>query len=182
MSFEGLREELSRVLEPPPNRAVVEGTHAAVLMGISDFPEGPRLWLIRRPETMRKHGGQVAFPGGKFEAGDASLVETALREAEEEVGLPRELVTVLGALDELTIRFSGYVVTPVVAWIAPGFEPRPNEVEVARVFTIAVEDVAFAFDEVSPLVGVQLEGERLWGASAFMVKRLGEAIRRARGR
>ncbi len=172
---ERLPEALAGTLTPTPG----VGTHAAVLMGLSDFDSGPHLWFIRRPEHMRRHGGQVAFPGGKYDERDGSLLETALREAEEEIGVRRDQVTVLGPLEEIVIGFSGVIVTPYVGWIAPGFKPAPSKDEVARVFTIRLDEAISALDSIHPLVGVDLDGERLWGASAWMVKRLGAAVRRA---
>src|SRR5882724_1086668 len=93
----------------------------------------PEVWLVRRADEMRLHGGQVALPGGKYETGDRDLLTTALREAEEEIGLFTSRVDVLGRLDDY-VTVTGFVVTPFVGWIGEPFIPRPLASEVARVF------------------------------------------------
>lgn len=107
---------------------------AAVLVAISDAPE-PMLLLTRRPTTMRSHAGQVAFPGGRIDPGDAGPVEAALREAEEEVDLPRGRVEVLGTLDAYETG-SGFSITPVIGIIPSGLVLTPHAAEVAAVFEV----------------------------------------------
>src|ERR1041384_732003 len=93
----------------------------------------PHLWLVRRADGMRVHGGQVALPGGKREPQDADPLSTALRETYEEIGLAPGEVDVLGALDDC-VTVTGFTVTPFVGWIAKPFQPAPLASEVARVF------------------------------------------------
>lgn len=106
---------------------------AAVLMPLVQRPQGVTVLLTQRTAHLSSHAGQVAFPGGKADAEDASAAATALREAEEEVGLARRHVQVLG---ELAAYVTGtrYAVTPVVGLVQPGFALRPNPDEVAQVF------------------------------------------------
>lgn len=127
--------------------------------------------LLRRAEGLRRHGGQVAFPGGRSDPEDASLAETALREAEEEVGLPRQDVRLLGALDDLP-TITGYVVTPYAAWLAAPPIPRPNAAEVARVFDAPLTTFIPKPRGLFPRVGYHVEGEFVWGATCAILRGL----------
>ncbi len=136
--------------------------------------------LILRPEYEGVHSGQVAFPGGKREPEDADLSVTALREAQEEVGLDPGRVEVIGSLSEVYIPPSNYIVRPYVAFTPerPDFVPDPREV--ARVLEYNVEHFLHAHairDESVPLAGgAQLkvgafnhDGHVIWGATAMML-------------
>lgn len=107
---------------------------AAVLLSLVARPE-PTLLLTQRTSHLSTHSGQIAFPGGKVDASDADVVAAALREAEEEVGLAREFVQVLGTLPVYTTG-TAFIVTPVVALVRPGFTLTPNAGEVADVFEV----------------------------------------------
>lgn len=96
--------------------------------------DDPRLLLTERSKSLRAHAGQVAFPGGKPEAEDESLLHTALREAREEVGLPSEGTTVLGRLNPVPTP-SGFFIVPYVGWAPTGWVPRAESSEVHRVIT-----------------------------------------------
>ena len=109
------------------------GKTAAVLVALLDLPE-PEVVLTRRAEHLPQHPGQVSFPGGAAEAGDSSAVQTALREAHEEIGLPAEVTTPIGFLDRMD-TISDYRVLPVVALVKPPVRWIPDEREVAEVFT-----------------------------------------------
>lgn len=127
--------------------------------------------LLRRAEKMRRHGGQVAFPGGRFDPEDATLAVTALREAEEEVGLPRAHVRLLGALDDLP-TITGYVVTPYAAWLDAPPTPHPNEAEVARVFSAPLTTFIPKPRGIFPRVGYHVDGEFVWGATCAILRAL----------
>ena len=107
---------------------------AAVLAAITDRPK-PGLILTRRTDTLRRHAGQVAFPGGRIDPGDADAAAAALREAEEEIALPRDAVEVIGAADPY-LTVTGFSVTPVIGVIAPDLAYHPNHAEVADVFEV----------------------------------------------
>jgi len=108
---------------------------AAVLVPIVTYATGTTILLTQRTLHLRHHSGQVAFPGGRVEAGDASPVEAALREAHEEVGLEPSRVEVIGQLPDY-LTGTGFSVTPVVGLVLPGFDPRPDPSEVAQVFEV----------------------------------------------
>ena len=105
---------------------------AAVLIGLIEREAGLTVLLTRRSETMRSHTGQVALPGGRQDPGER-LWETALREAEEEVGLDRQFVSLVG-LSTPYQTGSGYLITPVVGFVRPGFTLAANPGEVAHIF------------------------------------------------
>lgn len=110
-------------------------TPAAVLVPLVNRPQGLTVLFTERSRNLPDHPGQISFPGGRVEPEDMNAGSAALREAEEEVGLPRERVTLLGRLAEYE-TVTGYRVTPVVGWVEPPFEIKPDPVEVADVFEV----------------------------------------------
>jgi 8-oxo-dGTP pyrophosphatase MutT (NUDIX family) len=174
----GLRRVLAE--RPRVSREASGATPAAVLIGLFEGREGePRLWLVRRPSGLRTHSGQVALPGGKRDPTDPDLVSTALREAEEEIGLIRHQVEVLGVADD-RVTSTGFVVTPVIGWITGSFEPRPNPSEVSRAFSAPLatfrEDGILSMIPFEVLRGMvrafRIEGEIVWGLTAAILTAL----------
>jgi 8-oxo-dGTP pyrophosphatase MutT (NUDIX family) len=172
---------------PPPDPgdlhviALKEGTRvldAAVLVPIINRPDGMRLLFTRRTPHLDDHAGQISFPGGRVEPGDADREETALRETEEEIGLPRASVTVLGRLPDYAIP-SGFRITPVVGWVEPPFELKPDPFEVAGVFEAPLghflDPASYQRREYRfrgrhrHYVAVPYEGHYIWGATAGML-------------
>ncbi len=166
-----LREPLRRALGARETRKVARGTKtaAAVLLPLFERGGEVRVWLVRRPEAMRSHGGQVAFPGGKTDPTDASPRATALREAEEELGIEPRNVDVLGPLDDYQ-TITGFVVTPWVAWLPEDLEVRPNPDEVARAFAPPLRAFFAPPEGILPWRGWTVDGERVWGATAAMLR------------
>ena len=160
-----------------------ELTPAAVLAAITAGPR-PSFLLIHRPSNMRSHPGQVAFPGGKIDAGE-DAVEAALREAQEELGIQPADVTVIGPSD--TYRSgSGYAITPVIAVVPPDLVLRPNPTEVAQWFEAPVD---FVFDPANHThqsahwqgqerryIEIMWQHHRIWGVTAAIIANLSRRI------
>lgn len=169
-------------LRPQPDQRL---TPAAVLVGIVTG-DNPGVLLTKRTEALRKHPGQVSFPGGRMDPADASPEEAALREAWEEIGLPRAHVEILGRLRDYATG-TNYRVTPVVALITPGFEACLSEAEVEAVFELPLSVV---LDPRAPeLRETEWQGQRrqywvwpherfyIWGATAAILVHLAHRLR-----
>lgn len=158
---------------------------SAVLIPIVRSEQGLELLFTKRTDSVEHHKGQVSFPGGAVDEGDATLVETALRETSEEIGLDRSAVSVLGAMDDLQTP-SGFIVTPIVGYVYQLPPLRMNVEEVAEVILIPLEkflDSSLRHSEFRERNGVKIEvffydvwREPVWGATAFFVKRLVEVL------
>lgn len=149
------------------------------------------LLLTERSTNLSTHSGQIAFPGGRTDASDLNAVETALREAQEEIALPRQHVEVLGTLPTY-VTGSAFIITPVVALVTPGFQLRPNPGEVADVFEVPLSylmnpahhrrhELAFDgvirqwlsmpyTDPVGAVTGSEPRERYIWGATAGMLR------------
>ncbi|MCW8926801.1 MAG: CoA pyrophosphatase [Xanthomonadales bacterium] len=160
------------------------GRTAAVLVPILDKPE-PEILLTVRADTLPQHPGQVSFPGGAVDREDRSAISTALREAEEEIGLDFSQVSPVGFLDRLD-TISDYRVLPVVGLIDPMFVWKPNEYEVSEVFTVPMK-LAVNYDnythhryERNGRTGVtsslQWQGHIIWGITAGILLNLGHRL------
>lgn len=161
---------------------------AAVLVGIVGHAE-PTLIFTRRTEGLTHHAGQISFPGGRVEARDAGPVATALREAEEEIGLLPSRVTPLGFLDPYA-TITGFRVIPVVALVEPGLDYRPDPGEVAEVFetplSVLLNPSSTELRErqwrgrTRRYHVIPWEGRDIWGATAAMIINLRERLLAAR--
>jgi 8-oxo-dGTP pyrophosphatase MutT (NUDIX family) len=147
------------------------GKASAVLAPLFERDGEVHVLLLRRAQGMRQHSGQIAFPGGKNDPQDDSLATTALREAEEEIGLARADVDVLGVLDDCP-TITGYVITPYVGWIRNDHAFSPNAAEVARVLTSPLRAFLEQPTGTFPRIGWRIDGELLWGATAAIVMAL----------
>jgi 8-oxo-dGTP pyrophosphatase MutT (NUDIX family) len=116
-------------------------THSAVLVPLfADAAGALHAVFTRRRADLRRHAGEISFPGGRRDEGE-TLVETALREAEEEVGLPRASVDLLGALEPVGTFVTNYAIYPFVGLIEPGFTWIAQETEVAEVLELSLDDL-----------------------------------------
>ena len=157
---------------------------AAVLIPITDRPD-PGVILTQRPEWLRSHAGQVAFPGGKIDADDVDAIAAALREAEEELAMPREHVNVLGETD-IYHTGSGYRIAPVVGIIPPDLPLIANPDEVSDWFEVPL---AFLLDPANlkrkhgiwqgqnrQYYDMTWQGRRIWGVTAGIIANLARRI------
>ncbi|CNF15771.1 nudix hydrolase YeaB [Yersinia bercovieri] len=169
---------------PQPGCFSANSRHAAVLIPIICRPE-PTLLLTRRSTHLRKHAGQVAFPGGKADPTDSSLIETALREAEEEVAIPASAVHVLGQLAPLDSS-SGYQVTPIVGLVPDNIAFHGNEDEVAGLFEMPLHEALslsryYSLDIHRGGINHRVylswyERQFVWGLTAAIIRRLAQQV------
>jgi 8-oxo-dGTP pyrophosphatase MutT (NUDIX family) len=151
---------------------------AAVLVPLVSRSEGVTVLLTQRTAHLNDHAGQISFPGGRVDTGDVDRIDTALREALEETGLPRERVEPLGLLPDYDIP-SGFRVTPVVGWVEPPFSLQPDPFEVAEVFEVPL---AFFLEPANHrrhtdirdgqrrhYYSMPYQGRNIWGATAGML-------------
>lgn len=158
-------------------RPLAERVDAAVLMAVTDAAT-PEIILTRRASHMTSHAGEVAFPGGRCDATDASVIATALRESREEIGLPEDCVEIIGMLDVFTSRV-GLQVQPIVGMIPGDMPLRPSPDEIESIFRVPVEFFLkekpvythrFRFmDQDVTVPSFNYEGYVIWGLTAFMI-------------
>lgn len=166
----------------PPTSDLID---AAVLIAITDRAE-PGVILTRRTDTLRRHAGQVAFPGGRVDPEDADAVAAALREAEEEIALPRDAVEVVATTDRFRTG-TGYRIVPVVGVVPPDLPLVPHEAEVAAVFEVPL---AFLLDPANHReTSAEWQGRtrrfyeipwpdhRIWGVTAGIIVNLSRRLR-----
>jgi 8-oxo-dGTP pyrophosphatase MutT (NUDIX family) len=162
-----------------------EYRHAAVLVPIVKRGQDWTMLLTERAADLPSHAGQVAFPGGRVDPGDLTAVDTALREAHEEVGLERRYVEPLGAIEPFETG-TGFRIAPIVAFVTPGFEQKMDPREVADIFEVPC---AFLMNPENHEVretewrgrmrsyyAMPYQGRFIWGATAGMIRALYERL------
>jgi 8-oxo-dGTP pyrophosphatase MutT (NUDIX family) len=181
-------DDLSALLLSAEEAAAMEargGTDAAVLLALYGWPEEPGLIFTERRADLRRHAGEISFPGGRLDPVDADLTTTALREAQEEIALEPTRVELVGALPPTSTFVTGYRVHPFVGLVADpaelGLVPNPTEVETVLTFSLELLRENY---EMRRLVrrGVpihtptyEVEGQLIWGATARI---LGDLLER----
>jgi 8-oxo-dGTP pyrophosphatase MutT (NUDIX family) len=166
----------------PPSTAL---RPAAVLVPLIDHQGGMSVLLTQRTTHLSAHAGQISFPGGRIEDTDADAVAAALRETEEEVGLPRDRVSVIGRLDNY-VTGTGFEIAPIVGIVDPPFPIAIDPFEVAEAFEVPL---AFILDRrnhqrIERAVGavsrsffvLPFEGRNIWGATAGILVNLAEVL------
>src|SRR5687767_3601325 len=164
-------------------------TAAAVLIPVIAQAQGLTVLFTQRTQHLKSHSGQVSFPGGRAEPGDASAEFTALREAKEEIGLAPERVEILGRLPEYHTR-TGFRIVPVVGAVLPPLTLQPDANEVAEIFEVPL---AFLLDtanhqrqsrkwqgELRWFYAMPYQGHYIWGATAGMLVNLARHLAQAR--
>jgi 8-oxo-dGTP pyrophosphatase MutT (NUDIX family) len=162
-----------------------DGIDAAVLLALYGWPESPGLVFTERRADLRRHAGEISFPGGRADEGDCDLIATALREAEEEIALEPAAVELSGALPPTGTFVTGYRIHPFVGQIPDptelGLEPNPAEVETVLTFSLDVLRKGYAIRRLTRR-GVaihtptyEVEGHLIWGATARI---LGDLLER----
>ena len=155
---------------------------AAVLVGLIERAHGLQVLLTRRADTLRSHTGQVAFPGGRCDPGETPW-ETALREAQEEIGLDPSLVDLVGLSTPYRTAGTGFQIIPVVGFVSPDLRLKPNPHEVADIFeapfSFLMDPATFEQQERQTPAGdfrrfyaATWEGQYIWGATAGLIRAL----------
>jgi 8-oxo-dGTP pyrophosphatase MutT (NUDIX family) len=190
-------DDLRRVLLDPGEAAALDvhgRTDAAVLVPLYEDDGGLHAVFTRRRDDLRRHAGEISFPGGRQDEPDEDLVRTALREAEEEIGLPPEAVEVLGGLQPTPTIATNYAIYPFVGLIEPGHTWTPSAREVEYVLELSLDDLRAGYGRRRMLrrgvpfrTDVYVVGDQLiWGATARIladlldrVSRPGDGVHRA---
>jgi 8-oxo-dGTP pyrophosphatase MutT (NUDIX family) len=185
--------ELSELLLTPAEAAAMEArgeVNAAVLLPLFGWPEEPSLIFTERRADLRRHAGEISFPGGRQDEADSDPAATALREAEEEIGLDPATVQLAGALPPTPTFATGYRIHPFVGVIPHprelGLEPNPAEVETLLAFSLEALRDGYAMRRLvrrgipfhAPTY--EVEGQLIWGATARMLGDLLDRLDRAR--
>ena len=187
LADETWREHGDSLLNPSviPHLEGMKLKDAAVLIPVVDDGDEARVIFTQRTTTMRKHSGQIAFPGGAVDDDDADVETAAMREAEEEISLDRRFVEPVGRLPHYK-ALSGFSITPVLAVVQPGFELIANPTEVEEVFDVPL---SFLMDPRNHELGsgvwlggerhyyrMPYEGRNIWGITAGIVRVIYERL------
>ena len=174
-----------RELYPPAEKSGIMQSSVLMLL----FPENGKIHtcLIRRPTTMRNHAGQLAFPGGRFEPSDKTLLQTALRESFEEIGTDNNQLEIVGALTPLYVQVSNFTINPFIGWseTIPAFQTDKREVD--EIFKIPVEKflhhATLQVQKISTVNGTfevsgfYIDQLFIWGATAMIISEFNEIYR-----
>ena len=160
---------------------------SSVLILLFPFNGKVSTCLIRRPSTMRNHGGQIAFPGGRFEAFDEDLLHTALRESFEEIGTDSNQIEIIGALTPLYVQVSNFTINPFIGWSHTVPQFITDDCEVDEIFTISIERLLHhtskQLREVTTIHGTfevpgfYIDNLFIWGATAMIISEFDEIIK-----
>ncbi len=176
---EGHARDVSGLMSDARFAEADRATPAAVLIPVTDRPD-PGVILTQRPRDMRDHPGQVAFPGGKIDPGEDAIT-AALREADEELAMPRDVVRVIGATDDYQTG-TGFCVTPVLGVVPPNLDLKPSPSEVEAWFEAPLELLltrsnwttkeVFWRGAMRRYLEMDYDGFRIWGVTAAIIANL----------
>jgi 8-oxo-dGTP pyrophosphatase MutT (NUDIX family) len=178
-----IRDLLNRRVPKPIEDQAAYFKRAAVLIPLFQTPSEYRILFTKRADSVEAHKGQISFPGGRIEEEDGSPLETALREAEEEIGLSRKDVTVLGQMDDARTVSSNYLVHPFVGLIPYPYEFKTSALEVKELLEVPFElflsgdsaggDTPVVYEGGTYYgVAYRYQGEVIWGATARIMQNL----------
>ena len=171
-------DSLKQVLSQRQKYCIIDASRApsAVLIPLFCRDGEYHILFTKRTETVKYHKGQISFPGGAYEEEDGTLLNTALRECNEEIGLPPEAVEVLGELDDMFTMGSGYSISPFVAAIPWPYPFKADPIEVEEIFEVPIsalldkdhshEETRVIGDQVVTMYTYQYQGKVIWGATA----------------
>jgi 8-oxo-dGTP pyrophosphatase MutT (NUDIX family) len=182
-----IRDELERVLLTPEQAIALDVSghkDAAVLVPLYVLDDELHAVFTRRREDLRRHAGEISFPGGRYDEGETDLRATALREADEEIGLPPDAVEIVGALQPTPTIATGYAVYPFVGLIAPGRRWTPSATEVAEVLELSLAELLAGYGRrrlvrrgLPIRTDTYVVGDNLiWGATARILADLFDRI------
>lgn len=183
---EEIVERLRGALAPSrPDPELPPGVPAGVLVPLVVAPPAPYLVFTKRGEGVRDHKGEISFPGGVRHPEDVDLVATALRETEEELGIPADAIELIGALPPTHTMVTGYVIVPFVGILSDRPIYRPSPFEIDEVLEFGVDGLARSEQEVTPggmaedhrMYAYEMNGHLVWGATGRVLHSFLEAIR-----
>ena len=170
---------------PSPEQFSIKQSSVLLLL----FPENNeiKVCLIKRPQHMKHHAGQIALPGGKIEKNETAL-ETALRETREEIGIQTKDINILGSLSELYVEVSRFLIQPFVGWLdkKPDFEINKNEVDKTILFPLFNYKDSFDNTELETITGkiqvpcIKYNGEIIWGATAMILSEFYDVLEQSK--
>jgi len=183
-----MKEEIRRALAAREKQVIsAEGlTRSAVLIPLFEKDGRCHIIFTRRTDHLHHHRGQISFPGGGCHPEDHSMLETALRESREEIGLKESDVEILGEMDDAATITSLYHIVPFVGVIPYPYDFKPDKFEVSEIFSIAVDDLInkavrksenYTFGDMKiEMFSYELDGRVIWGATAWMLSQLIDII------
>jgi 8-oxo-dGTP pyrophosphatase MutT (NUDIX family) len=178
-----VNQQIEKILHNRKKKTIIDEKRraSAVLIPLFYSQGQYHVLFTKRSEEMNFHKGQVCFPGGTQQASDSSLLQTALREAEEEIGLEAKDVEILGELDDILTFVTSYVISPFVAFISHPYPFKTDAGEIKEIFSVPL---SFLMDEANFERGsgaYKYEGHVIWGATAKILRQFVDLLKSESG-